>query len=104
MVMAGQIEHILATISTGRVIFQVLPLEAGAHAFMGGSATIYTAPDGTEAAYTEGSHTGQLFDDPREVNAFALSYDRLRTRALSEEKSAALLRTMIEEYSNGTVA
>lgn len=44
--------------------------------------TVLTMPDGTEIAYTEGAHYGQLIEDPDEVRSFALTYDRLRAMAL----------------------
>ncbi|WP_240503105.1 Scr1 family TA system antitoxin-like transcriptional regulator, partial [Streptomyces prasinopilosus] len=60
-----------------------------------------TLPDGSETAYTEGAHYGQLIEDPGEVRSFALTYDRLRAAALPPLMSLDMIRSVMEDNHRG---
>ncbi|MGW3488309.1 helix-turn-helix domain-containing protein [Streptomyces sp. NPDC001054] len=83
------------------ITLQVLPFDQGAHDVMGGSLTLLTMPDGSEIAYTEGAHYGQLIEEPDEVRAFALAYDRLRAAALPPLMSRDMIRSVREANHRG---
>ncbi|WP_427898231.1 DUF5753 domain-containing protein [Streptomyces sp. CH6] len=83
------------------ITLQVLPFDQGAHDVMGGSLTLLTMPDGSEIAYTEGAHYGQLIEEPDEVRAFALAYDRLRAVALPPLISRDMIRSVREDHHRG---
>lgn len=98
--MAEQLEHIAELARCGRIILQVLPLNAGAHAFMMGMATLMTFSAAPPLTYTESLHNGQLIDDPALVKKYARSYDLLRAAASPPGASLAMIETAAEDYRN----
>lgn len=80
-VMQGQLARLLDGAAKPHITVQVLPFDQGEHDALGGSLTVLTQPDGSEVAYTEGAHYGQLVEDPAEVRRFTVTYDRLRAAA-----------------------
>jgi hypothetical protein len=80
----------------------VLPFDQGEHDAMGGSITVLTLPDESEAAYTEGAHYGRLIEEPSEVRRFSLTYDRLRAQALPPLMSLDMIRSVLEDHHHGT--
>ncbi|MFI7327333.1 Scr1 family TA system antitoxin-like transcriptional regulator [Streptomyces rubiginosohelvolus] len=95
-VMRGQLEKLLRMAEEPNVTIQVLPFNQGAHGSLGGSLTVLVMPDGTEVAYTEGAHYGQLTEEPDEVERFVLTYDQLRAMALPPLMSLAMIRSVLE--------
>ena len=95
-VMRGQLEKLLRMAEEPGVTIQVLPFDQGAHGSLGGSLTVLVMPDGTEIAYTEGAHYGQLTEEPDEVERFVLTYDQLRAMALPPLMSLAMIRSVLE--------
>ncbi|MEV5428335.1 helix-turn-helix transcriptional regulator [Streptomyces sp. NPDC052701] len=100
-VMRTQLERLLEAAAERHIVVQVLPFDQGAHDAMGGSLTVLTLPDGSEVAYTEGAHYGQLIEDPAEVRRFAVTYDRLRAEALPPLMSLDMIRSVMEGYNRG---
>jgi transcriptional regulator with XRE-family HTH domain len=100
-VMREQLGRLLATAREAHITLQVLPFDQGEHDVMGGSLTLLTMPDGSELAYTEGAHYGQLIEDPDEVGRFALTYDRLRAAALPPLMSLDMIRSVREDNHRG---
>ncbi|MFE2275833.1 Scr1 family TA system antitoxin-like transcriptional regulator [Streptomyces sp. NPDC059454] len=98
-VMHEQLARLLGTASEPHITVQVLPFDQGEHEVMGGSLTVLGMPDGSEVAYTEGAHFGQLVEDPDEVRSFALTYDRLRAAALPPLMSLDMIRSVMEGYN-----
>ncbi|MER6804613.1 MULTISPECIES: helix-turn-helix domain-containing protein [Streptomyces] len=100
-VMYEQLERLLGTRDESYATVQVLPFDQGEHEVMGGSLTVLTLPDGSEVAYTEGAHYGQLIEDPDEVRRFSLTYDRLRAAALPPLMSLDMIRSVREDNHRG---
>ncbi|UGQ14743.1 helix-turn-helix transcriptional regulator [Yinghuangia sp. ASG 101] len=96
--MAEQLRHLLTIGESPRLILQVVPFAHGAHAIMGGSLTLLTQDDGTQTAYLEGSHTGQLIESIAAVTEYELAYDLVRASSLTQEASAAMIHAAIKEY------
>ncbi|MFF3328871.1 Scr1 family TA system antitoxin-like transcriptional regulator [Streptomyces sp. NPDC002888] len=96
-VMRDQLERLLESAASSHVTVQVLPFDQGEHDVMGGSLTVLTMPDGSEIAYTEGAHFGQLIEEPAEVRKFAVTYDRLRAAALPPLMSLDMIRSVMED-------
>jgi transcriptional regulator with XRE-family HTH domain len=96
--MAEQLEHIVERAQKARMIVQILPLNAGAHPFMVGTATFLTFVDAPPVMYTEGLFHGQLLDDPHLVKRYARSYDLLRAAALPPEASLSMIEAAAEGY------
>ncbi|WP_149552200.1 helix-turn-helix domain-containing protein [Streptomyces marokkonensis] len=100
-VMHEQLARLLDAASERHITVQVLPFDQGEHDAMGGSLTILTLPDGSDVAYTEGAHYGQLIEDPDEVRAFALTYHQLRAAALPPLMSLDMIRSVMEDNHRG---
>ncbi|MFF3894457.1 Scr1 family TA system antitoxin-like transcriptional regulator [Streptomyces sp. NPDC001812] len=100
-VMREQLARLLDAATERHVTVQVLPFDQGEHEVMGGSLTVLALPDGSEAAYTEGAHHGQLIEDPEEVRSFSLTYDRLRAAALPPLMSLGMIRSVMEDNHRG---
>lgn len=98
--MADQFAHIAALARRGRIITQVLPLNAGAHPFMVGTVKLMTFADAPPFAYTEALHSGQLIDDPALVMQYRKSYDLLRAAAMPPEVSLAMIEAAAEGFRN----
>ncbi|MGP3967363.1 Scr1 family TA system antitoxin-like transcriptional regulator [Streptomyces sp. 6N223] len=79
------------------VTIRVLPLSTGVHGLLGGSLTILWLPDGTSAAYLEGSKSGEVIEEPDEVEQFKLSYDEVSSHALSPEGSLEFIRRLMKD-------
>ncbi|MEV6472921.1 helix-turn-helix transcriptional regulator [Streptomyces sp. NPDC051657] len=101
-VMRGQLEKLLRMTEEPGVTVQVLPFDQGEHGALGGSLTVLVMPDGTEVAYTEGAHQGQLTEEPAEVERFVLTYDQLRAMALPPLMSLDLIRSVLEADYRGS--
>ncbi|MZE81085.1 helix-turn-helix domain-containing protein [Streptomyces xinghaiensis] len=101
VVMRGQLERLLEVGAEPHITVQVLPFDQGEHDVMGGSLTVLTMPDGSEVAYTEGAHYGQLIEEPSEVKGFVLTYDRLRAAALPPLMSLDMIRSVMEGNHRG---
>lgn len=101
VVMREQLARLLGTTAEPHITVQVLPFDQGEHDVMGGSLTVLTMPDGSEVAYTEGAHYGQLIEDPDEVRSFTLAYDRLRAAALPPLMPLDMIRSVMEDNHRG---
>ncbi|WP_405743803.1 helix-turn-helix transcriptional regulator [Streptomyces sp. NBC_01525] len=97
-VMAEALRHIAALVRRHRIIVQVLPFDAGAHASLEGTLNLMRFSDAPPLAYLQGPGTGQLVDDPARVAQYELSYDLLAASALSPEKSLALIESTAEAF------
>ncbi|GAB2953952.1 helix-turn-helix transcriptional regulator [Streptomyces pseudoechinosporeus] len=98
-VMSEQLAHVLRMARTPHVVVQVLPFGQGEHPVMGGSLTILSFERGSDVAYTESSHSGELVERPEEVAEYALAYDLLQAKALPPDESLAVIRSAMEGYS-----
>ncbi|PWI09387.1 transcriptional regulator [Streptomyces sp. NWU339] len=100
-VMREQLACLLEAAAGSHITVQVMPFDQGEHDAMGGSLTVLTLPDGSEVAYTEGAHYGQLIEDPDEVRSFSLTYDRLRAAALPPLMSLGMIRSVMKDNHRG---
>lgn len=99
-VMADALRHVTALVRSHRIIVQVLPFSAGAHAGLLGSLKLMSFEDAPPLAYIQGNGTGQLFDDPATVARHSLTYDLLTASALSPHDSLALIESVAEGYAH----
>ncbi|MFE2641697.1 Scr1 family TA system antitoxin-like transcriptional regulator [Streptomyces nigra] len=99
-VMAEALRHIAALMRRSRVIVQVLPFEAGAHAAMQGALKLMEFEDAPPLVYFEGVGTGRLEDDPATVRRRRHTYELLAACALSPYKSLALIEAMAQDYAH----
>ncbi|MFD9209639.1 helix-turn-helix transcriptional regulator [Streptomyces sioyaensis] len=99
-VMAEALRHVAEMVRKHRVIVQVLPFGAGAHAAMIGALKLMSFPDAPPLAYIEGPEMGLLEDDPATVARHELTYDLLGASALSPQDSLALIESVAEDYAH----
>lgn len=100
-VMAEQLRHLAAMIRRSRIIFQVLPYSAGAHAGMQGALKLMIFEDDAPLAYLPTVGSGTTVDDPAAIKRHSLAYDLLGAAALSPEASLSLIEAVAEEYEHG---
>jgi transcriptional regulator with XRE-family HTH domain len=99
-VMAEALRHIVHLGRRSRVIVQVLPFSAGAHAAMQGAMKLMEFADAPPLVYYEGVRTGRLEDDPATVGRLRFTFDLLVASALSQEKSLALIEALAQDYAH----
>lgn len=92
-----QLAHLRETADLSHVVIQVLPYSAGLHDLVGGSATVLWQTDGSSQVYLEGSKSGDLVEDPAEVEDIRVSYDLLRDAALPPRESASFIERVMED-------
>lgn len=96
-VMRAQLRRLVELTLTPASVVQVLPFSHGGHALVGGSLVLMTLDKGTRVAYEEAITTGTLLEDMRSVADWQRAYDLLRACALSPDRSAAFIRSVMEE-------
>ncbi|WP_329120829.1 helix-turn-helix domain-containing protein [Streptomyces sp. NBC_01465] len=99
-VMAEALRHVADLARKRRVMVQVLPFTAGAHASMNGPLKLMHFDDAPPLAFIEASGVGQLMDDPATVARHHLSYDLLRATAHTPKQSLALIASVAEDYAH----
>ncbi|MDT0318629.1 helix-turn-helix domain-containing protein [Streptomyces millisiae] len=92
-----QLQRLLDDAELPNVTIQVLPFETGLHYLLGGSLTIMWLPDGTCAVYSEGSSSGEMIEEPEEVEQYRLSYDEVSALALSPKDSLEFIRDLMKD-------
>ncbi|MBS2966571.1 helix-turn-helix domain-containing protein [Actinocrinis puniceicyclus] len=95
-IMRGQLRRLADLMRAQRIVLQVLPFEAGAHACSDGAMIMLGFSEGPDVVYIEGYGSGQLVNLPEEVKRCRLRYDLARAAALSPEASAAKIEALME--------
>ncbi|MFF7341595.1 helix-turn-helix domain-containing protein [Streptomyces sp. NPDC008163] len=98
--MAEALRRIAELIRQHRIIVQVLPFSAGAHAALTGSLKLMSFVDEPPLAYVDGMGIGHLQDDPATVRQYELTYDLVVASALSPAASLALIESVAEDYEH----
>ncbi|MFE0375191.1 helix-turn-helix domain-containing protein [Streptomyces inhibens] len=98
--MAEALRHVAALARQHRIIVQVLPFAAGAHASLHGSLKLMAFTDAPPLAYVDGLGVGKLLDDPATVSRHELTYDLIGASALSPQESLALIESVAEDYAH----
>lgn len=96
-VLRGQLRRLAEVARLPHVTMQVLPLDTGAHAALGGDLTILGFRNGPNVAYVEGSYRGQLVEQAEDVAEFGYAYDLLQAQALTPEASLAVIQSAMED-------
>ncbi|WP_200304019.1 helix-turn-helix domain-containing protein [Streptomyces adelaidensis] len=99
-VMAAALRHIAGLVRGSRVIAQVLPFRAGAHAAMQGAIKLMEFVEAPPLVYYEGVGTGRLEDAPATVRHQRRTYEFLAAAALSPENSLVMLESMAQDYED----
>ncbi|MEU1511890.1 helix-turn-helix transcriptional regulator [Streptomyces sp. NPDC005811] len=100
-VMAEAVRHVLSLARQRRIIVQVLPFGAGAHAAMDGPLKLMEFKDAPPLSFVEAPDMGKLLDDPATVARHILMFNLLQATALSPQDSLALLESVAQDYEHG---
>ncbi|TGA83611.1 helix-turn-helix transcriptional regulator [Streptomyces sp. MZ04] len=101
VVMAEALEHVTGLAQNHRIIVQVLPFGAGAHASMHGALKLMEFEDAPPLSFVEGPDMGKLLDDPATVARHTLMFSLLQAAALSPQESLALIESVAQDYEHG---
>lgn len=103
-VMREQLEHLLTMSELPNVSIQVVELDGGWYFGLNGAMVILAKPDASRVGFVEAQLGGRLIEDPPELARLGLRFALIRSRALSEEASRALIRKTMETMSDDPVA
>lgn len=98
-VMRDQLAHRATMLDLPNIIIQVLPFSAGAHPSMNGPFTVleFSDPEDPHIVYLDVLTTSYYLDGLREVGAYQLAHERLRTLALKPGESRDMISALVEE-------
>ncbi|MFH8497767.1 helix-turn-helix domain-containing protein [Streptomyces coeruleorubidus] len=99
-VMAEALGHVAALVRRNRIIVQVLPFDAGAHASMEGSIKLMDFEDAPPLLYMETVGTGRLEDDPASVRYQRRIFEYLTACSLAPDASLVLLEDIAQDYGH----
>lgn len=100
-VMAEALRHVAGLARQHRIILQVLPFGAGAHAAMDGPLKLMQCEDAPPLSFVEAPNMGKLLDDPATVARHTLMFDLLQAAALPPRESLALIESVAQDYEHG---
>jgi transcriptional regulator with XRE-family HTH domain len=100
-VMATALKYVTGLALAHRIIVQVLPFGAGAHASMHGSLKLMEFEDAPPLSFVDAPNMGKLLDDPATVSRHVLTFNLLQASALSPHESLALIQSVAEDYEHG---
>ncbi|MEV8424098.1 helix-turn-helix domain-containing protein [Streptomyces niveus] len=99
-VMAGQLERMLDIGQQRNVTVQVLPYDAGAYPTTGPFTVLgFPEQEDPDVVYREGLTDSVYLELPADVRIYTKAFDHFRALALSPQRSAALIRSSLEEHS-----
>ena len=98
-IMTDQLEHLVKMSERPEIVIQVIPDSVGSTAAGGRSFTILTFKSESTIVYLEDVKSARYVRKPDEVAMYTLTFDHLRSHALPDDKSRALIREAISRYA-----
>ncbi|GAA2637605.1 helix-turn-helix transcriptional regulator [Streptomyces axinellae] len=98
-VMRRQLERLAEFAQEPRIVLQVLPYAAGAHAGLAGDFAGLTLDEGPDVVYVDGIVRGHILASPDDVQAARRAYDLLRADALSPRASHDMIAATAKELA-----
>ena len=99
-VMAEQLRHLAEASRLPNIVMQVIPAHTGVHDGLAGAGfAIAEFADAPNAGYQETALRGQVIQDPRDVAALEVTWDRLRSEALPRAASAELVEEVAKSWT-----
>ncbi|MBE1533297.1 DUF5753 domain-containing protein [Actinomadura algeriensis] len=98
-VMRAQHQHLIDLSKQPNITLRLVPRtwDVGAHPGLDGSFQLMFGLDYGEVAFSESPEGGRLVSSPADVMDYAVRYDRISAKALPEEPSRDLIRTLMED-------
>ena len=96
-VMAGQLQRLIERAQLPNVTVRILPMDAGAHPFLGGPAALLEFYESThmDVVYLEGIAGDYYAEQPSEVARYRQDFERLSARALDDRMSIKLIESLL---------
>lgn len=96
-VMENQLKRLIDVAQLPSVTVQILPLDAGAHPFLGGPAALLEFREAThmDVVYVEGLAGDYYEEQPSEVARYRQDFERLSARALDNRMSIKLIESLL---------
>lgn len=99
-VMAEALRHMASLARRRRVIVQVLPFRAGAHAALDGPLKLMEFDDAPPLSFVEAPDVGKLSDDPATVTRHTRMFKLLLAASLSPADSLVLIESVAQDYAH----
>ena len=103
-VMREQLRHLLTMSELPNVTIQLVEQDGDWYFGLDGAIVVFNKPGGARFGFVEAQLGGRLIEDPHEVARLGLRFDQIRSKALSDEASRALIRKMMETMNDDPVA
>ncbi|WP_103543969.1 helix-turn-helix transcriptional regulator [Streptomyces sp. SM1] len=99
-VMREQLEQILESAALRSVTLQVLPFDSGTYPITGSFTMLgFPAPEDPDLVYRDGVTDAVYLEGEHHVREYTRAFDGLRAAALSPQRSAQLIKSVVKEYS-----
>jgi len=99
-IMREQLERILETTELPNVTLQVLPFDSGTYPATGSFTMLgFPAPEDPDLVYRDGITDAVYLEGEHHVREYTRAFDGLRAAALSPQRSARLVQSVVKEYS-----
>jgi hypothetical protein len=98
--MRDQLERVLDAGRLPSVTLQVLPFDSGTYPATGSFTMLgFPAPEDPDIVYRDGITDAVYLEGEHHVHEYTRAFDGLRAAALSPQRSAHLIETVLKEYS-----
>ncbi|WP_328871662.1 helix-turn-helix domain-containing protein [Streptomyces sp. NBC_00287] len=99
-VMRNQLERVLDSVELPTVTLQVLPFDSGAYPVTGSFTMLgFPAPEDPDIVYRDGITDAVYLEGEHHVREYTRAFDGLRAAALSPQRSAQLIKSIVKEYA-----
>ncbi|KOV23473.1 helix-turn-helix domain-containing protein [Streptomyces heliomycini] len=99
-IMREQLERILETTELPSVTLQVLTFDSGTYPVTGSFTMLgFPAPEDPDLVYRDGITDAVYLEGEHHVREYTRAFDGLRAAALSPQRSAQLIKSVVKEYS-----
>ncbi|NEA88263.1 helix-turn-helix domain-containing protein [Streptomyces sp. SID7958] len=98
--MRDQLERVLDTMALPSVTLQVLPFDSGTYPVTGSFTMLgFPAPEDPDLVYRDGITDAVYLEGEHHVREYTRAFDGLRAAALSPQRSARLVESVVKEYA-----
>jgi transcriptional regulator with XRE-family HTH domain len=103
VVMGAQRRHLASAMEGGNVTVRVLPFDAGEHAGLLGSFTIFWLPDerDPDVVLLEQQPRDLYLESPAELRRYSAAFDRLSRKALGPDTSLTFIEALAGDHPAG---
>ncbi|BFO21857.1 helix-turn-helix transcriptional regulator [Streptomyces sp. KM77-8] len=99
-VMREQLERVLDSAALPNVTLQVLPFDSGTYPVTGPFTMLgFPAPEDPDLVYRDGITDAVYLEGEHHVREYTRAFDGLRAAALSPQRSAQLIKSVVKEHS-----